>query len=65
VALHQAAQVGALVAALALGDYELLGRAIDDRIAEPRRLLPGLAQGGSPPRARWATRLRQRPRRSR
>jgi homoserine kinase len=46
VALHQAAQVGALIAALALGDYELLGRAIDDRIAEPARagLLPGFAQ---------------------
>ena len=46
VALHQAAQVGALVAALALGDYELLGRAIDDRIAEPARaaLLPGFAE---------------------
>jgi homoserine kinase len=45
-ALHQAAQVGALVAALALGDYALLGRAIDDRIAEPARagLLPGFAQ---------------------
>jgi homoserine kinase len=43
VAIHQAAQVGALVAALALSDYELLGRAIDDRIAEPARagLLPG------------------------
>ena len=45
-ALHQAAQVGAMVAALALGDYELLGRAIDDRIAEPARagLLPGFAE---------------------
>jgi homoserine kinase len=45
-ALHQAAQVGALVAALGLGDYELLGRAIDDRIAEPARagLLPGFAE---------------------
>ncbi|MGH7528058.1 MAG: homoserine kinase, partial [Gemmatimonadales bacterium] len=31
VALHQAAQVGAVVAALASGDYALLGRAIDDR----------------------------------
>jgi homoserine kinase len=43
IALHQAAQVGALVAALAASDYELLGRAIDDRIAEPvrSRLLPG------------------------
>ena len=36
----------AMVAALALGDYELLGRAIDDRIAEPARagLLPGFAE---------------------
>ncbi len=42
VALHQAAQVGAMVAALASGDYALLGRAIDNRIAEPARaaLLP-------------------------
>lgn len=37
VALFQAAQVGALVAALASGDLALLGRAIDDRIAEPAR----------------------------
>jgi homoserine kinase len=46
VALHQAAQVGAMVAALAAGDYELLGRAIDDRIAEPARagLLPGFVE---------------------
>ncbi|MBA3318907.1 MAG: homoserine kinase [Gemmatimonadales bacterium] len=46
VALHQAAHVGALVAALALGDYELLARAVDDRIAEPARagLLPGFAE---------------------
>lgn len=46
VALHQAAQVGAVVAALALGDYSLLGRAIDDRIAEPARagLLPGFPE---------------------
>jgi homoserine kinase len=45
-ALHQAAQVGALVAALASGDYELLGRAIDDRLAEPVRapLLPGFLE---------------------
>ena len=43
IALHQAAQVGAIVAALASGDLELLGRAIDDRIAEPARapLIPG------------------------
>jgi homoserine kinase len=46
VAIHQAAQVGAIVAALATGDYALLGRAIDDRIAEPARaaLLPGFRE---------------------
>jgi homoserine kinase len=46
VAVHQAAQVGALVAALASSDYALLGRAIDDRIAEPMRaaLLPGFRE---------------------
>jgi homoserine kinase len=46
VALHQAAQVGALVAALVLGDFALLGRSIDDRIAEPVRapLLPGFLE---------------------
>jgi homoserine kinase len=45
-AVHQAAQVGAMVAALATGDYALLGRAIDDRIAEPVRtaLLPGFRE---------------------
>lgn len=43
VALHQAAQVGALIAALASADYALLGRAIDDRIAEPARA--GLLRG--------------------
>ena len=44
-ALYQAAQVSAIVAALATGDYALLGRALDDRIAEPARarLLPGFA----------------------
>ena len=43
VALHQAAQVAAMTAAFCLGDLALLGRAIDDRIAEPARaaLLPG------------------------
>lgn len=43
VALHQMAQVGAIVAACHSGDLALLGRAIDDRIAEPARapLLPG------------------------
>jgi homoserine kinase len=46
VALHQAAQVGTMVAALAAGDYAMLGRAIDDRIAEPARaaLLPGFRE---------------------
>jgi homoserine kinase len=46
VALHQAAQVGAIVAAACSGDLALLGRAIDDRIAEPARgpLLAGFAE---------------------
>jgi homoserine kinase len=46
IAVHQMAQVGAIAAALAAGDLALLGRAIDDRIAEPRRveLLPGFAE---------------------
>ena len=43
VAVHQMAQVAAMVAALYAGDLALLGRALDDRIAEPARapLLPG------------------------
>ena len=43
VAVHQAAQVAGIVAALFAGDLALLGRCIDDRIAEPVRagLLPG------------------------
>lgn len=46
VALHQVAQVAAMVAALYAGDLALLGRAIDDRIAEPARapLLPGFRE---------------------
>ena len=46
IALHQAAQVGAIVAALQSGDLALLGRAIDDRIAEPVRapLIPGFRE---------------------
>jgi homoserine kinase len=46
VALHQVAQVGAMVAALFTGDLALLGRSIDDRIAEPARapLLPGFRE---------------------
>ena len=45
-AMHQAAQVAALVAAVYSGDLELLGRTIDDRIAEPARapLLPGFLE---------------------
>jgi homoserine kinase len=45
IALHQAAQVGAIVAACHANDVTLLARAIDDRIAEPARapLLPGFA----------------------
>lgn len=46
IALHQAAQVGAIVAAACSGDLALLGRAIDDRIAEPARgpLLAGFTE---------------------
>ena len=46
VALHQAAQVGGIVAALYAGDLAFLGRCIDDRIAEPARavLLPGFTK---------------------
>jgi len=45
VAIHQTAQVSAMVAALFVGDLRLLGRALDDRLAEPARsrLLPGFA----------------------
>lgn len=45
-AISQAAQVGALVAALASGDLDLLARSVEDRIAEPARqsLLPGFAE---------------------
>jgi len=46
VAVAQAAQVGALVAALARGDLALLARSIEDRIAEPARapLLLGFSE---------------------
>ena len=42
-AVRQAANLGALVAALASGDLELLRRSLEDRIAEPKRthLVPG------------------------
>jgi homoserine kinase len=43
IALHQAAHVAAMVAGACLGDLALLGRGLEDRIAEPARetLLPG------------------------
>ncbi len=46
IAVHQLAHTAALVAGLCLGDLALIGRAIDDRIAEPVRapLLPGFAE---------------------
>jgi homoserine kinase len=46
IALHQAAQVAAMAAALAANDLALLGRALDDRIAEPVRaaLVPGFTE---------------------
>ncbi len=45
IAVHQAAQVAAMVAGAFRNDVALFGRAIDDRIAEPARvrLLPGFA----------------------
>jgi len=44
--VHQLAQVGAIVAACYTSDLALLGRSIDDRIAEPARapLLPGFVE---------------------
>lgn len=46
VAIHQLAHTGALIAGLCLSDLALIGRAIDDRIAEPARapLLAGFAE---------------------
>lgn len=46
VALQQAANVAAMVAAASANDLQAFGRAIDDRIAEPARagLLPGFVQ---------------------
>jgi len=45
-ALYQAAQVAGVVAGATTGDLALLGRSIDDRIAEPARapLLPGFVE---------------------
>lgn len=45
-AMSQAAQVAGIVSAFATGDWALLGRSIDDRIAEPVRapLLPGFLE---------------------
>jgi homoserine kinase len=44
-AIRQWANLGALVDGLHRGDFELIGRALEDTIAEPRRasLVPGLA----------------------
>ena len=44
-AIRQWANLGALVAGLHRGDFALIGRALEDTIAEPRRaaLVPGLA----------------------
>ncbi len=44
-AVYQAAQVAGMALALATGDFDLLRRSLDDRIAEPARapLLPGFA----------------------
>lgn len=49
VAIEQTANVAAMVAALHLGDFALLGRALHDQIAEParRELLPGFAEAKS------------------
>ena len=46
VAVGQAGRVGALVSALASGDWQLLRRSVDDRVAEPARapLLPGFLE---------------------
>lgn len=46
IVVHQLAQVAAMVAALHATDLALLGRALDDRIAEPARaaLLPGFRE---------------------
>lgn len=46
VAIAQAASVGALVAAFATSDWELLRRSVEDRVAEPARvsLLPGFRE---------------------
>jgi homoserine kinase len=45
-AVAQAARVGALVSALASGDWELLRRSVEDGVAEPARapLLPGFLE---------------------
>ena len=44
--ISQSANIAAMVAALASGDFDLLRRALDDRIAEPVRapLLPGFGE---------------------
>lgn len=56
VCLAQAANVAAMVAAFIQGDLPLLGRALDDAIAEPARapLLPGFAAAKAAARAAGA-----------
>lgn len=55
-ALQQAANVAAMVAAAFLGDLTLLGRALDDQIAEPARapLLPGFSEAKAAAKAAGA-----------
>ncbi len=55
-ALQQAANVAAMVAAACLGDLAMLGRALDDQIAEPARapLLPGFLAAKAAARAAGA-----------
>lgn len=56
IALQQAANIAAMVAAACRGDLALFGRAIDDRIAEPVRapLLPGFVAARDAARAAGA-----------
>jgi homoserine kinase len=55
-ALRQAANIAAMVAGACLGDLALLGRGLDDQIAEPARapLLPGFLEAQAAARAAGA-----------
>ncbi len=55
-ALTQAANIAAMVAGACLGDLALMGRGLDDRIAEPARahLLPGFLEAQAAARAAGA-----------